>query len=293
MKPVPVETEAVHTDPAVLTVEELGFAWPETVLAGSVSAGAGSSGSVSAGTGLSGTGSTRTDVGNTAGERLIFGGLSFTAEPGQIIGVTGAVACGKSTLGKAFLCEHPYMGSIRFAGKELAELPEETRCGIVGFMGHEPELLSDSIRNNVLLGNAGDAAEYLRAVCLDGEVAEMPDGENTRVGSGGVRLSGGQQARLALARTLAHKKPLLVLDDPFSALDRRTEREVFANLKKLAGDSIIILISHRLYLFPEMDQVIWMEGGRTITGTHGELLQRKPQYANLYLTQCEGGETDV
>ena len=85
----------------------------------------------------------------------------------------------------------------------------------------------------------------------------MEEDMDTIVGSGGVRLSGGQAQRLALARTLCHKRPVLILDDPFSALDRKTEEEVFANLRKLVADSIVILLSHRLYLFPEMDIREW------------------------------------
>ena len=99
------------------------------------------------------------------------------------------------------------------------------------------------------------------------EVAEMTDGKNTLIGSGGAYLSGGQAKRLAFARTLCHDKPILILDDPFSALDKNTEKQAFVNLQALAKDSIVLLISHRLYLFPEMDGVIWMENGKAVTGT--------------------------
>ena len=119
----------------------------------------------------------------------------------------------------------------------------------------------------------------------------MKDGVQTLIGTGGVRLSGGQAQRLALARTLYHKKPVLILDDPFSALDRKTEKEVFANLRQLAKDSIVLLISHRLYLFPEMDQVLWLENGKAQVGTHAELLEKVPEYAKLYAAQ-KGGHGD-
>ena len=165
---------------------------------------------------------------------------------------------------------------------------------MVGYLGHDPELFNDSIRNNVLLGIDADPEKYLKAVCFDGEVADMEDGMNTVVGNGGVRLSGGQAQRLALARTLCHKRPILVLDDPFSALDRKTEEEVFAHLRKLASDSIVILLSHRLYLFPEMDQVLWMEDGKVTAGTHAQILAKFPEYARLYEAQAdptqEGGQ---
>ena len=221
------------------------------------------------------------------GDAPLFSGLDLTACRGQIIGVTGPVACGKSTLGKAFLCEQPYGGSIRLDGRELAELSPWELTGLVGYLGHDPELFSGTILENVLLGDTGDPMDYLRAVCLDGEVAAMTEGLETRVGTGGVRLSGGQAQRLALARTLAHQRPLLILDDPFSALDRATETEIFAHLRRLAADSVVILISHRLYLFPELDRVIWLENGEAKVGTHEELVGNTPDYAAQFDAQRE------
>ena len=224
------------------------------------------------------------------GGRDIIHDLSFDAKPGQIIGITGPVACGKSTLGKAFLCEFPYSGDIRYGGRELGRMDPTRRTGIVGYLGHDPELFYDTVRNNLLMGDEQpDPWDYLRYVCLDGEVRAMEDGLETLVGSGGVRLSGGQAQRLSLARALCHKRPILVLDDPFSALDRRTEAEIFYNLRELAAHGIVLLISHRLYLFPEMDQVIWMDGGRQTVGTHQSLMESVPDYAALF--RAQKGET--
>ena len=221
----------------------------------------------------------------------IFADLSLSAQPGQIIGVTGPVACGKSTLGKMFLCEYPYQGSLKFGDRELSSLRPAELVGMVGYLGHDPELFNDSIENNILLGDDQDANAYLRAVCLDQEVAAMEDGLQTRVGSGGVRLSGGQAQRLALARTLCHKKPVMILDDPFSALDKQTEAQVFAHLKELARDSIVLLISHRLYLFPQTDQVIFLDHGQALVSTHAQLLQSNAEYARLFHEQ-EGGASN-
>lgn len=218
----------------------------------------------------------------------IFEGVSFSAQPGDIIGVTGPVACGKSTLGRVFLCERPYGGSVRIGGRELAELSPREAASTVGYLGHDPELWNDTVEENVLCGEAGDAMRFLALTALDGEVRAMEQGLQTVVGSGGVRLSGGQAQRLALARTLAHPRPVLVLDDPFSALDRRTEDEVFARLKACAQDRIVILISHRLYHFPELKQIVFMQGGKADVGTHEALCASVPAYRALYESQTGG-----
>ena len=215
----------------------------------------------------------------------IFEGVSFSAQPGDIIGVTGPVACGKSTLGRVFLCERPYGGSVRIGGRELSELSPREAASTVGYLGHDPELWNDTVEENVLCGEAGDAMRFLALTALDGEVRAMEQGLQTVVGSGGVRLSGGQAQRLALARTLAHPRPVLVLDDPFSALDRRTEDEVFARLKACAQDRVVILISHRLYHFPELRQIVFMQDGKADVGTHEALCASIPAYRALYESQ--------
>ena len=222
------------------------------------------------------------------GEAPIFSGLSLTAHPGDIIGVTGPVACGKSTFGRVFLCEAPYGGSVRFGDKELADLSSRELAGTVGYLGHDPELSADTVKSNVLCGSEQEVMPYLAAVALSDEVAAMENGVETVIGSSGTRLSGGQAKRLALARTLAHPRPVLVLDDPFSALDRKTEDTVFANLRDYANDKVVFLISHRLYHFPQMQKIIFMEDGKTTVGTHDELIASVPAYRRLYESQERG-----
>lgn len=165
------------------------------------------------------------------GEGPIFSGLSLTAHPGDIIGITGPVACGKSTFGRVFLCEAPYGGSAKFGKTEFAALTPRQISATVGYLGHDPELSADTVQNNVLCGSEQDAMPWLVAAALDGEVLAMENGVDTVIGPSGTRLSGGQAQRLALARTLAHPRPVLILDDPFSALDRHTEDTVFADLQ--------------------------------------------------------------
>ena len=221
-------------------------------------------------------------------EEPIFAGLDLTAHPGEIIGITGPVACGKSTLGRVFLCEASYGGSARFGGKEFSALTPREIAATVGYLGHDPELSADTVQNNVLCGSKQDPMPWLAAVALKDEVQAMENGVDTVIGPSGTRLSGGQAQRLALARTLAHPRPVLVLDDPFSALDRSTEDTVFANLQEYAKDKVVFLISHRLYHFPQMQRVIFMEDGKTTVGTHEELLAAVPAYRQLYESQTGG-----
>lgn len=237
------------------------------------------------------------------GVQGVFSGLSFETAPGQIIGVTGAVASGKSVFGKTFLQEEIYEGDIIFGAEKLISR------GNVCYLGHSLELFSDTIENNILLGKEDDAWRYLKAVELDKEVEAMPEGIHTRIGTGGLLLSGGQKQRLALARILANAKPIIILDDPFSALDKQTELKVYNNIFKyinndIIGDSaqskncfndfvekkIVFIISHRLYLFPEFDKVIWMENGQAQVSQHIELFKNNPSYRELYRLQVSEGE---
>ena len=221
-------------------------------------------------------------------DKLVFSGLTLTAHPGDIIGVTGPIACGKSTLGRVLLCEAPYGGSARFGEKEFSELSPRQIAALVGYLGHDPELTADTVENNVLCGSEQEAMPYLEAAALKDEVLAMEKGMDTVIGSSGTRLSGGQAQRLALARTLAHPRPVLILDDPFSALDRRTEDTIFAALQDYGKDKVVFLISHRLYHFPQMQRVIFMENGKTTVGTHEELMSSEPVYCQLYESQTGG-----
>ena len=227
------------------------------------------------------------------GEGPIFSGLSLTAHPGDIVGITGPVACGKSTFGRVFLCEAPYGGSAKFGKTEFAALTPRQISATVGYLGHDPELSADTVQNNVLCGSEQDAMPWLVAAALDGEVLAMENGVDTVIGPSGTRLSGGQAQRLALARTLAHPRPVLILDDPFSALDRHTEDTVFADLQSDAKDKVVFLISHRLYHFPQMQKVIFMDGGKTTVGTHTQLMETVPLYRQLYESQTVQKEGDL
>ncbi len=183
--------------------------------------------------------------------------ISFTAKPGDIIGVTGPIAAGKSTLAKVLLCLLPHTGRLTYGCRELKN-PQDT-LGLMSYMAHDPELFPGTIEENVRLGKPGDLSAVLAAVDMEKDIASFPEGIHTRIGEGGRRLSGGQQARLALARTLYHKRPVMILDDPLAAVDKETEEIVMRNLQVCGKGSIIFLISHRVESFDAVDQVILLK----------------------------------
>jgi len=229
-----------------------------------------------------------------AGNDKIIEKISFEAKQGQIIGITGSIASGKSTLGLALLGLYPYIGSIKIDGKELKNYTEYESSQMISYLGHKPQLLSDTIYNNITLGNKQDITSVLQDVCIDTELAAMPEGENTLVGNSGIRLSGGQQARIALARALINKNKIIILDDPFSAVDMKTEGNIIENLKNNYKDSIIILISHRLAVFSKINQIVLLNCDKSSEyGTHNELMKSSELYATIFNLQCnEGGDNN-
>lgn len=227
------------------------------------------------------------------GHEAIVEDISWKACKGQMIGITGTVASGKSTIGKLLIREVAYSGSIKINGSELKSLTAEVYRGLVSYMGHDTELMSTSIAENIMLAKyEGNKDQQLLAclekVCLQQEVEQMSEGLQTVIGSGGMRLSGGQQERLALARCLWHQGKIQVLDDPFSAVDKQTEQLIFQELRKNSADQITLLISHRLDIFPQLDGILYLQKGRAIYGTHEELMMSQPGYASLFISQ--GGE---
>ena len=161
---------------------------------------------------------------------------------------------------------------------------------MISYLGHKPQLLSDTIYNNITLGNHQDITSVLKDVCFDTDLAEMPQGENTLVGNSGIRLSGGQQARISLARTLLNKNKIIVLDDPFSAVDMKTEEEIIENLKNNYKDSLIIIISHRLTIFSGINEIVFLHNDKTADyGTHNELMKSSEVYKTIFNLQCNEG----
>ena len=219
--------------------------------------------------------------------------ISFSCEDGQIIGITGPIASGKTTLGISLLGQYNYEGSIKIDGKELKNYSDYERSQMISYLGHRPQLLSDTIYNNITLGDESDITQVLNDVRLIDDLSIMPDGINTIVGNSGVRLSGGQQSRVSLARTLQNKSKIIILQGPFSAVDMKTEEEIIQNLKRNYKGSIIIIISHRLNIFDKIDNIILIHDDKKVQYcTHKQLMESSKLYSTIYNLQGTGGLKD-
>lgn len=199
----------------------------------------------------------------------LFKHISFTLQKGEILGICGKVASGKSTFGKVFLQEMPYEGFISIEKQNVT------------YLGHDLQLLNDTIEHNITLGKDIDILPYLKLVCIDQEVEQMEQGIHTMLGNGGILLSKGQAQRIALARTLVHASSLIILDDTFSALDIKTEQQVFHNIQSYCKDKMIILISHRLSIFQYATKVLLLEDTHATLSTHADLCQTSLTYNTL------------
>ena len=218
-------------------------------------------------------------------DQVIFSNVSFQAKKGDIIGITGEIASGKSTLGKVFLENSHYQGKILVNGKPLKDIEKD--YAVTSYMGHNLELFDDTIENNIEFGKEGNILSVLDIACMKEEVENFSDGIYTKLKEGGIKLSGGQQSRIALARALYLARGIIVLDDPFSACDKNTEKEIYENIRREYKDSIIFLISHRLSLFDQMDQILFIDNQRVEAGTHLELLKNNDKYKHLYFLQTK------
>lgn len=226
------------------------------------------------------------------GKKTITSPVSFAGKRGQIIGITGPVGSGKSLLGMALAGIGPFRGTIRMMGHETGILSERDRAGYITYMGHDPQLFSLSLADNILLGRERDEKrlqEVLSDVCLDVDIRSMPDGEDTFIGSGGRALSGGQRARVSCARTLYGRTPVIILDDPFANVDKGTEEQMIRNLKENYQDSLLVIISHRMKVFETADLVLMIEeNGFVRIGTHRSLMKESRRYRETFEAQ-EGG----
>jgi ATP-binding cassette subfamily B protein len=220
-------------------------------------------------------------------------GIDLHVRRGETMALVGATGSGKTTL--TALLPRLYEttgGTVTLDGRDIAALPPADLRSLVAVAFEDPILFSATVRENVLMGAPGatDAAlEKALAIAQAGFVADLPDGPDTEVGEQGLSLSGGQRQRLALARAVVGEPPFLILDDPLSALDVRTEALVEAALREVLADATALVVAHRPSTVLLADRVAVLADGRILdVGTHAELLARCPEYRALMSGALEG-----
>jgi len=223
-------------------------------------------------------------------ENKVLTGINLEAIKGQLIGITGSVGSGKTSLALALTGMYPYEGSIRLDGVELSDIDLSSRSKLIAYTGHEQFLFSLSIKENVIFTSKEDNEtrlhEALEASALINDLSRFEKDLDTKVGEKGVRVSGGQRQRIALARAIYSGSDILILDDPFSAVDIATEREIIDHLKTAYKDKIVLLFTHRLTSFVYSDQVIVLDSGRiSERGTHEELMKKGDVYSEIFSAQ--------
>ncbi len=234
-----------------------------------------------------------------ADQHEILHDISFTVEPGKTVGIMGTTGAGKSSL--IYLLQRLYDvtdGAIYLDGVNIKELSLHQLRGAMSFVMQDVFLFSDTILENVKLGRKdtltlSSIKEASRRAQASSFIEKMESQYDTVIGERGIGLSGGQKQRITIARALARKAPVLVLDDSTSALDMETEQCIHDTLRELKGTTKII-IGHRISAVCHADEILILEGGQIVErGTHDELLLKKGHYYQTFVAQYGTSESEV
>ena len=231
--------------------------------------------------------------------RPILSDVDFRVPPGAQVAIVGPSGAGKSTLARLLFRFYDVdAGSIEIDGQDIREVTQESLRRAIGVVPQDTVLFNDTIYYNIAYGRPGatraDVEEAARHAHIHDFITSLPDGYRTTVGERGLKLSGGEKQRVAIARVVLKAPKILVFDEATSALDTKTEREIQASLAEISADRTTLIIAHRLSTIVEADQILVLDNGRIVErGDHRELLARGRVYAAMWARQQEAEQRDA
>jgi ABC-type transport system involved in Fe-S cluster assembly fused permease/ATPase subunit len=233
--------------------------------------------------------------------RQVLFGVDFTVPAGTTCAVVGPTGSGKSTLARLLFRFYEVQGGrVLIDGQDVREVTQASLRAAIGIVPQDTVLFNDTIEYNIAYGRPGAPKDEIvaaaRAAHIHDFVSRLPDGYQSMVGERGLKLSGGEKQRVAIARTLLKRPSILVFDEATSALDSKTERVIQAELEAIAAGRTTLVIAHRLSTIVDADQIVVLDGGRVVErGTHAQLLAAGGAYARLWALQAQheapAGET--
>lgn len=232
-------------------------------------------------------------------DRQILKGLNLALEPGRSLALVGGSGSGKSTITRLlFRFYDPQSGQVLIDGQDTVSVTQQSLRHTLGIVPQDTVLFNDTLRNNLLYAKPDaseeDLIEVIRMASLTTLVNDSPDGLNTLVGERGLKLSGGEKQRIAIARMLLKEPAIMVFDEATSSLDSETERTIMAEIRKVAEGHTALIIAHRLSTVVDADEIAVIEDGSVVErGTHQGLLAKRGRYSQLWLAQqsTDSGET--
>ncbi|VAW14760.1 Efflux ABC transporter, permease/ATP-binding protein mlr7818 [hydrothermal vent metagenome] len=232
-------------------------------------------------------------------DRQILDALDFTVPAGRTYAIVGPSGVGKSTISRLlYRFYDPNSGRILIDGQDISEVTQQSLRAAIGMVPQDTVLFNDTIGYNIAYGRPGATAEEIvaaaRAAQVDDFVSKLPAGYDTLVGERGLKLSGGEKQRVAIARTILKAPPILILDEATSALDSFTEREIQSALAAVSRGRTTLVIAHRLSTIIDADQILVLKAGRVAErGRHDQLLAMDGLYAALWRRQLEAAEAEA
>ncbi|MCR8914265.1 ABC transporter ATP-binding protein/permease [Marinobacter panjinensis] len=231
-------------------------------------------------------------------DRQILQDVSFSIPAGHTVAVVGASGAGKSTLARLLFRFYDVdQGSISIDGQDIRSVTQDSLRAAIGVVPQDTVLFNDTLYRNLAYGrpeaSEEDVYRAARMAHLDGFIDSLPDGYQTQVGERGLKLSGGEKQRVAIARVILKNPPVLILDEATSSLDSLSEQAILGALKEVSRQRTSLVIAHRLSTTRDADTILVMDGGRIVeSGHHNDLLARNGHYAHLWAQQHRSGDDD-